>query len=359
MDRTTGGSGPGRAERLDAGRVATSLSLMSHTIRRLQGRFQLVRAASKGADADLAQAVATGLGAPSKSLPCRFLYDAEGSRLFEAICKVPEYYPTRTERAILEDRAPEIIERVAPVDDVVELGSGNSEKTEVLLKAFSGSQKPVRYVPIDICGDILEEGGRRLVARIDGLEVRAIQAEYQAGLRRLAQESAGEKLVLWLGSNVGNFTRSAAAEFLTSVTETMASGDRLLIGVDLRKDRAVLEAAYDDAQGVTARFNLNLLARINRELDADFDLEGFRHEAVYDEESGEVTMHLVSERDQTASIGALGRSFDFVAGERVHTESSYKYSPGEIGELARAGGTRLEQTWTDERSLYSLNLLAV
>lgn len=307
---------------------------------------------------DFAEVVRGGLGAEPKRLACRFLYDAEGSRLFEEICALPEYYLTRAEREILERRAAAIAASLPADVDLVELGSGSAEKTEVLLAAFAERGSRVRYVPIDICREVLEESGERLLERHEDLSILAVEAEYAAGLERLERDSAERaRLVLWLGSNVGNFDRPAAAAFLGRVRRVLGPDDRLLLGVDLRKERAVLEAAYDDAQGVTARFNSNLLARANRELGADFDLSAFRHEAVYDEELGRVDMYLVSQREQDVRLSPDGPCVHFAAGERVHTESSYKYSPAEIDALAEAAGLQVVERWLDSAGRYALNLL--
>lgn len=305
--------------------------------------------------ADVARA---GLAEQPKRLPCRFLYDAEGSRLFEEICTLPEYYLTRAEREILERHAAEIAARLPVEVDLVELGSGSAEKTEVLLRAFEQRGSRVRYVPIDICREVLEQSGERLLERHEDLSILAVEAEYADGLERLERDGAARaRLVLWLGSNVGNFDRPAAAAFLARVRGGLREEDRLLLGVDLRKERAVLEAAYDDARGVTARFNLNLLVRANRELGADFDVDAFRHEAVYDEDLGRVDMYLLSRRDQEVSLGPDGPLVHFAVGERVHTESSYKYSVGEIDSLARAAGLAPVERWLDSARRYSLNLL--
>ena len=308
--------------------------------------------------ADFAADVRSGLLSSPKSLPCRWFYDAEGARLFEEICELPEYDVTRTEQAILEAHKSEIAAGVPAGTALVELGSGNSQKTRLLIEEFLRRRGRLAYVPIDISRPTLEVAGKDLVARYPTLEVRAIAAEYRDGLRRLGDFGRpGARLVLWLGSNVGNFDRAGAARFLSELGLAFGPSDALLIGFDLRKDARTLVAAYDDAQGVTARFNLNLLARINRELGGGFDLGAFRHLATYDEALGRVQMHLVSTRRQTVPIRDLGLSVDFAAGERIHTEDSWKYSPEEIDALARVSGFKIISQWTDSRSRFAETLL--
>jgi dimethylhistidine N-methyltransferase len=305
-----------------------------------------------------AQDVARGLTHRPKRLSCRYFYDAEGSRLFEAICDLPEYYLTRAERSILTERADAIAANFDTPISLVELGSGSSVKTRLLIEAFRRRHGTLRYVPVDISPTILEETARALRADYSGIEITAIAAEYEEGLIRLARDADRPRLVLWLGSNVGNFERSEAAAFLGRLRATLRECDRLLVGVDLRKERAILEAAYDDSQGVTARFNLNILARINRELGGSFDLGSFRHVARYDETQGRVEMHLESRRPQRVGIAALGLAVPFAPGERIHTENSYKYSLVEIDALAAAAGLRITHRWLDGDGRFSANLLA-
>ncbi len=329
----------------------------------IQDRFSLVRADAARFDdhTELALAVEAGLGQEPRSLPCRFFYDAEGSRLFEEICTLPEYYPTRAEREVLQGRARQLALAFAPDHrgplDLVELGSGNAEKTEVLIRAFLEAGRELRYVPIDICREVLVDSAERLLEDFDELTIQAFAAEYRDGLARLAQLGDAPRLVLCLGSNVGNFDRVAAAEFLGAVRRHLRPVDRLLLGVDLRKEREVLEAAYDDSRGVTARFNKNVLRRIDRELGGQFGEDSFDHQATWDEERGRVDMWLVSERDQTVRVTELERSYDFTRGERIHTESSYKYSIEELETLAQRAGFELQETWLDGLERYSVNLL--
>jgi len=326
---------------------------MPHTCQ----RFTFVDALEDHQD-DLARAVLEGLSDSPRHLPCRFLYDEAGGRLFEEICELEEYYPTRAEHEILVARSAELADRFRG-STVVELGSGSSEKTEVLLSAMCAQASPsvpTLYVPVDINATALREAGARLTAAHSELEVLAIAGEYGRGMEVLTRRVEGHKLVLFLGGNIGNFDRARAAGFLRGLLADLGPGDAFLMGVDLRKDRATLELAYDDPAGITARFNLNLLTRINRELGGQFDLARFQHEARYDEVEGVVHLHLVSLARQEVRIEALGRSFLFEEGERIHTEDSTKYSRAEIEELATDCGLHVVEHFVDELGRYSLNL---
>lgn len=327
-------------------------------------RLQVHAYDQNGQREEFARAVADGLAAQPKHLPCRFFYDEVGSQLFEEICAQPEYYLTRTERQILQERADEIAVLFTEEIVLVELGSGSAAKTRLLIEAFlrrslSTRNASLRYVPIDISPSILEESAAALLQAYPRLEIVAVAAEYQEGLARLREEIDRPKLILWLGSNVGNLHRPDAQRFLRSIRATMTAGDRLLVGIDMRKARAVLEAAYDDARGVTARFNLNLLARINQELGGTFDLTRFRHRAVYDEREGRVEMYLESLAAQQVWIEALDRTVLFAAGETIHTENSYKYSRQEIAALAEGAGLAVRRQWFDTEERFSVNLLAI
>jgi len=323
-------------------------------------RFTLI--AAPGGEDDVggfARAVRTGLSARPKALPCRYLYDQEGSRLFEEICTLDEYYLPRAEREILEAHAGELAALVPAGTTLVELGSGSARKTRIVIEALLARAGRLRFVPIDVSRSMLEDSSAALLADYPGLEIVAVAGEYQQGLARLgAITDGGPRLILWLGSNIGNFDRAEAAAFLRRVRSRMTGGDRMLVGADLRKERAIIEPAYDDAAGVTARFSKNLLARINRELGGEFDCDAFRHRAAYQVEAGRVEIHLVSERAQRVRVGALDLEVDFEPGETIHIEDSYKWSPAELAELARAAGFRIERPWTDRGDRFSESLLA-
>lgn len=306
--------------------------------------------------AELAAAVRAGLTATPKTLPCRFFYDPEGSDLFEQICELPEYYVTRTEDEILRSRAGEIVAALPGQVDLVELGSGSSRKTRRLIEALLERQRTLRYLPIDISEAMLRETAHTLSRDYPRLAVDPLPLEYGAALERLPRKRRGPMLVLFLGGNLGNFDPGAAIGFLRQITAAMQPEDGLLLGLDLHKETTVLNAAYDDRQGVTARFNLNLLRRLNRELGTDFDLDAFRHRAFYNEAEGRVEMHLVSLRDQEVTVA--GEPVTFRAGETIHTENSYKYTFAQIQALAHAAGFSLRRQWTDERNYFSVNLLS-
>ena len=287
-------------------------------------RFEMIVCDGAVRPDSLARAVREGLTASRKRLPCRFFYDAEGSRLFEKITELPEYYLTRAGLEIMQERVAELVVRFPCGATLIELGSGSSANTRILIGQFLGRDGWLRYIPVDISRTILEESARTLLAEFPGLEVQAVAGEYQEAMAHLRQDFGRPKLILWLGSNIGNLDRPEAVGFLHRLRSLMASDDRLLVGIDLRKDRRVLEAAYDDAQGVTAQFNRNILARINRELGGEFDLSLFQHRARYDEDAGRIEMHLVSKVAQTVRMAALDLTVQFGPREEIHTENSYK-----------------------------------
>ena len=309
----------------------------------------------------LCAAVADGLSQPRKRLPCRFFYDEAGSQLFEQICELKEYYPTRTERAILERQAPDIIAQAkqsqpdAPLS-LVEFGSGSSIKTRLLIQSALAQQPALTYVPIDISGDFLRASCLELLDDYPQLRVSGIAAEYSDALRVLP-DPEGPRLFLFLGSNIGNFANDEAQAFLARLRDVMRPADRLLLGVDLVKDRAVLRAAYNDASGVTAQFNKNLLTHINRELTADFDLDQFTHDAPFVEDGSRIEMRLVSRRDQTVTIEYLDMTFDIAAGEIIHTENSHKYTLDSVSRLCGPAGLELQSCWTDDREWFAELLL--
>ncbi|MBW2269688.1 MAG: L-histidine N(alpha)-methyltransferase [Deltaproteobacteria bacterium] len=321
-------------------------------------RFSLIARDSKDHLASFAEAVEAGLQGRPKSIPCRFLYDEEGSQLFEQICEVPEYYLTRAERSILEKRATEIAACFDGPLTLAELGSGNAAKTRLLIEACLHAHGRLRYVPVDISPEILESSSLALLDDYPALEVRAIATEYRASLPHVRADTEYPKLIAWLGSSIGNLTRDEAAAFLHSVRGNMSREDRVLLGIDLRKSPRELEAAYDDAAGVTSRFSLNLLQRLNRELDANFDIGAFRHSAVYCEAEGRVHIEIVSRRAQRVRIDALDMEVEFAADEGIHTENAFKYSAEEIERLAAAADLELDRGWSDVHERFSLNLLA-
>ncbi len=320
-------------------------------------RFTLIGVGREQVREDFAADVRAGLGAPQKRLSCAFLYDRAGSLLFEEICNLPEYYLTRAEEEILRTRAAEIVEDLPPDSDLVELGSGSAAKTRLLIEELLRRHGRLRYVPVDISSTMLVESSSALLADYPELNVLGVAAEYRAGLHELRRRLKGPRLVLWLGSNVGNFERDEAVRFLAEVRRDLDENDRLLLGADLRKDRATLELAYDDPAGVSARFNLNLLARINRELGGHFDLDAFAHRARYHEVRGFMEMSLVSRRAQSVRIDALDMQVELAEGETIHTESSHKYSIREIEDMAEGAGYVVERAWLDTAQRFRLQRL--
>ncbi|WP_435011235.1 L-histidine N(alpha)-methyltransferase [Tundrisphaera lichenicola] len=313
-------------------------------------RLTIIEAGDSSGEAPDAFAVAVraGLQSDTKTLPCRYFYDDEGSRLFEQICDLPEYYPTRTEDAILRDHADAMVEGWAADPVMVELGSGSSSKTRRLIAAAIRAYGRLHYVPIDVSKSILEESAVALVGQFPKLRVTGYAASYQEALEGVVERFDRPKLYAFLGSSLGNYEVDEAVGLLATLARDMDSSDRLLLGTDLDKDPAVLRAAYDDAQGVTARFNLNLLTRINRELGGRFDPGQFRHEARYNADLRRVEMHLVSLVEQDVFIPGAGLTAQFAPGESIHTENSHKYTPEILRTLADRAGFEEEAAWTDE-----------
>jgi dimethylhistidine N-methyltransferase len=296
-------------------------------------------------------AVLRGLGRARKSIPCKFLYDSRGSALFEAICRLPEYYPTRTEIAILQESADEIAQQIAPHGRLIEFGSGASTKVRILLQALD---RPAAYVPVDISREHLRDAAASLAEDFPWLPVVAVCADYTRPfpLPPLPGPN-GKRVGFFPGSTIGNFEPDAAVGFLANYARILGPGGGMLIGVDLKKDPEILNAAYNDQTGVTAEFNLNLLERINRELDGDLDLTRFEHVAFYNESEGRIEIYIRSLANQEAWIA--GTHIRLGEGERIHTEYSYKYSVPEFQALAARAGFNPVDTWTDPADLFSVH----
>ena len=299
--------------------------------------------------------VRDGLTCFSKSLPPKLFYDAEGSALFDEITRLPEYYPTRTELAILQRRAPEIVKSVGRVASVIELGSGNAEKTTTLLRAFRSAGMEPSYVPFDISAAALAEAESRLSEKLPGLRVEPKLGDLAHDLDFIRSIS-GPRMVVYLGSSIGNLTWLESVELLRRVRATLGPDDTLLLGADLVKPASILIPAYSDSSGVTERFNKNVLARINRELGADFDLDRFRHLAVWNKRASRVEMHLESAARQSVYIEDLDLMIDFEKGERIHTENSHKYTLEQIKRLLDDSGFALRRAWRDQRKWFALVL---
>ncbi|HKS72684.1 MAG TPA: L-histidine N(alpha)-methyltransferase [Terriglobales bacterium] len=305
-----------------------------------------------------AREVEEGLSAFQKTLPCKLFYDAYGSELFEEITRLPEYYLTRTELAILRERGSEIVAAAGSNLSVVELGAGTAVKTGTLLGALARRQMRVPFYAVDISSDALESACERIASECPTVFVKPIVADFSQGFGFL-RTIRGQKLVLYLGSSIGNFNPEEAMEMLLQVRRQLAPGDALLLGTDLAKDPAVLVPAYDDAQGVTAEFNKNILRRLNRDLQGDFDLDAFRHRALWNPRRSRMEIYLESLKDQTVTLGLLRQRVGFRAGERIHTENSYKYTLTMVREMLEGAGFRLEQSWFDECKWFGLHLARV
>ena len=299
--------------------------------------------------------VLSGLAQPRKALAPKYFYDAHGSELFEAICALPEYYPTRTELVMMQASAGDMARLLGPHCLLIEYGAGSGRKTRVLIEAMA----PAAYVAIDISRTALRQCAGELAAAYPAVRVAAVCADYSRPMQLPIIEglTARRRVIYFPGSTIGNFTRSEALAFLRHAYAVAGPGGAMLIGVDLKKDPARLHAAYNDAQGVTAAFNLNLLMRINRELDGNFELSAFEHHAFYDVNEGRIEMHLRSLRDQHVSVA--GQAFHFAAGETIHTENSCKYSIDEFQRLAREAGFAAEHCWTDAEQLFSVHYLSI
>lgn len=303
-----------------------------------------------------AREVLYGLTSRPKKLPPKLFYDATGSALFEQITEQPEYYLTATEQAIFERYAPEMVRAAGGASTIIELGAGTAKKTMLILRAALDLHREVTFIPVDVSNFALEVAHQRIRSELPQVSVHPLVLDYTQHSSSLAKLS-GRKLVLYIGSSIGNFEPMVASALLRRLRSSLAPGDSLLLGTDMRKPVNVLLRAYDDAAGVTAQFNLNVLARINREFDADFDLDHFAHCIVWNERDSRIEMHLESRADQFVDINALDISVRFVQGETIHTENSYKFTPSMIESLAGNSGFTIEHRWSDELNWFNVTLL--
>lgn len=301
----------------------------------------------------MAEDVRSGLGSTPRTLPPKYFYDARGSELFDEITRLPEYYPTRAEREILGARVGEIA-AVTRAETLIELGSGTSEKTRLLLEALRDAGTLRRFVPFDVDPAVLREASAAVAGELPGLAVAPVVGDFERHLGELP--TGPRRLLAFLGSTIGNLEPAARAEFLAGVRATLGEGDHFLLGTDLVKSPERLVAAYDDAQGVTAAFNKNVLAVLDRELDADFDLDAFEHVAVWDPEQEWIEMRLRSLRDQRVTVGALDLVVELAAGEEIRTEVSAKFRPETVEAELAAAGLRLTHLWTDAAGDFALSL---
>jgi L-histidine N-alpha-methyltransferase len=305
----------------------------------------------------LAEDVEISLTAHPKYLLPKYFYDDSGSRLFEQITLTEEYYPTRSEQWILENYINELEEICTGINVISELGSGTSEKTKIILDNFTGKRKHLHYIPIDV-SDILIEGSKNLIHEFNNISVTGIISEYEKGLSLLAQIEDHPKLLLFLGSSIGNFEDDEIITLMQNISDALYENDYVLIGFDLEKDEKILNRAYNDAAGITSAFNKNILHRINRELGADFDLNKFRHHAFFNARKHRVEMHLISIDNQFVHIGKLNRTISFCEGESIHTENSHKFSDKLINDYASQANLRIVKTWKDKNKYFALSLLA-
>jgi L-histidine N-alpha-methyltransferase len=306
----------------------------------------------------IAEDVLEGLSRTPKALSPKLFYDQAGSELFEEITRLPEYYLTRTEQQILDEHAPEMVALAGDDLTVVELGAGTAAKTCTILRAIHDSQPSLAFYPVDVSPSPLDAATDRLRFEFPNLLVRPLVADYTSGLPQIAK-LPGRKLVLYIGSSIGNFEPMDAASMLARIRRSLAPGDALLVGTDMRKDERILVPAYDDADGVTARFNKNMLARINRELGGDFNLDTFRHVAVWNPRESRMEMYLESSVAQTVRIKDIGHSVRFDAGEPIHTENSYKFTREMIAAILQNAGFHIERSWTDRHKWFALHLARV
>jgi L-histidine Nalpha-methyltransferase len=305
-----------------------------------------------------AEEVVDGLSSPNKTLPCKLFYDEIGSALFEEITRLPEYYPTRTELEILSASSREIALAAGSPISIVELGAGTATKTEMLLRAIARRQMRVEFYPVDISPSALSDAEKRLREELPGALVRPVIADFSNGFHFL-NEISGRKLVLYLGSSIGNFDWNPAITLLQKVRDQLSAGDALLLGTDMVKSPEILVPAYDDAQGVTAQFNKNILRRINREFDGNFDLDLFRHIAEWNPAQSRMEIFLESTQPQVVTLSVTGTRIRFRSGERIHTENSNKYTLEMVERMLCVSGFKLEKSWFDKRKWFGLHLARV
>ncbi len=310
---------------------------------------------SEREERSLANDVLDGLTRPFKELPPKHFYDSRGSELFERICELPEYYPTRTEKAILQQYARDIVDTTG-AGELVELGSGSAEKARILLDAMAEAGTLRRYIPLDVSESVVRDAAQQLVEEYDGLQVHGVIGDFQRHLVRVPARDGAARIVALLGGTIGNFPPGTRRALLRDIGSVLGPEDRLLLGTDLVKDPAVIEAAYDDSDGVTAEFNRNVLHVINRELDADFAPEAFDHVAFFDRRHEWVEMRLRSLRPCSVLIGTLGLRVEFAAGEELRTEISAKFTRSRLESDFESAGLELEQWYTDPQQLFALSL---
>lgn len=323
----------------------------------IDSKLQYFKPHASKIEKTFAEEISSSLNRDSKFIAPKFFYDKRGSILFEKICTLPEYYPTRTEIGILKNLQAELPSFIDEFFRLVELGSGASVKTRLLLDVFAQIQKTTEYFPIDI-SEILTESSEQLLQDYANLRITGIIDTYEGGLEFLKNYDERKNLILFLGSSFGNFSPSAGKNFLGKINSTMKSGDLFLIGLDLVKDSHILESAYNDAQGVTAEFNLNVLSRINDELDADFNLDNFSHHSIYNSGDQRIEMYLKSLVNQSVIISKSNLLLNLEKNELIHTEHSHKYTVEQIRTLLESTGFKINHMWLDDKNYFSLTLVS-
>lgn len=318
-------------------------------------RLQLYALQTHGYQDTFAQDVAQGLSAPRKSLPAKYFYDEYGSQIYEQICDLPEYYLYRAEREILAAHAAEMHAEIGHLA-LVEFGPGNASKTRYLLAQYERAGRPFLYCPVDIARSMLLTAAQQLLEEYRHIAIRAVCADFAGNPGVIQALRLEQKAVAFFGSSLGNFTPEESVDFLKRTAEMMGPEDVFLLGIDLKKSTTLLLPAYDDAKGVTAAFNLNLLRRINRELGGNFDLHSFDHVALYNEPHGRIEMHLRSRQAQHVMLTQTAQIIHFAAGETIHTENSYKYSVEEVRDMGRRAHLTLQRTWFDRQHYFLLGL---
>lgn len=328
-------------------------NIFPSTAQRLQIEYLIDSVAQT--NADNGNDVIAGLTKTPKSLPARYFYDDRGSQLFEQICELPEYYLTRTETAILQKCAREIAS-ITGVCELIELGSGSSTKTRILLDAYNQLGYPLYYLPIDVSGGILESSAQQLLADYPSLQVHALVSTYELALEKLIPSELPNRMICFIGSTLGNLTCQECNLFLSQITAALLPGEYFLLGVDLQKPKDLLEAAYNDSQGITAAFNLNMLQHLNNRFDGNFDLQQFEHWAFYNETQHQIEMHLRSRRSQTIYLKALDTTIEFASNETILTEISRKFDLNTIQQTLTQQGLKTVQVWTDPQQCFGLLL---
>lgn len=301
------------------------------------------------------QDVIEGLSSSPKTLPPKYFYDQKGSQLFDQICQLPEYYPTRTERAILERCGRAIAQTTGPCE-IVELGSGSATKTRLLLNAYEAANYPLRYIPIDVSGSALSESSERLLQEYPTLSIYGLVSTYEPALKALPAKQLPARIIVFIGSTIGNLRPNECSDFLARISETLESGDYFLLGLDLQKEVSVLEAAYNDTQGVTAAFNLNMLSHLNQQFEGNFELNKFAHIARYNTSENQIEMYLKSLAAQQVRLEKLGLTVEFERGDRILSEISRKFSLEEMTHQLKSHQLNVLESFTDEKQWFGLLL---